>query len=229
MQTCIRNQDQKTTWLPIFLLINAWSFVSKIDELSIFLYINNVSFAGYCLDCRDRVNSRGGGVCLYVSNTIYNKCLLWDFENTDYECMWIWLRPNRPPRPLSSITVCVVYKAPDRDVHEQRDLNEYLSCSINSIHNKFSHCCILVLSDFSRSNTSIVRVSQNLRQIVSKPTRNKVILDLIFTDFHKFYSVPEMFAPLGLSDHNVVVCSPLLACRKFNNTSKNKNVKWAVR
>ena len=107
-----------------FLINKRLAFVSKIDELSIFLYINNVSFAGYCLDCRDRVNSRGGGVCLYVSNTIYNKRLLWDFENTDYECMWIWLRPNRPPRPLSSITVCVVYKAPDRDVHEQRDLNE---------------------------------------------------------------------------------------------------------
>jgi hypothetical protein len=118
----------------------------------------------------------------------------------------IWLRPNRLPKPLSSIAICVVYNPPDQvGVHEQRDLNEYLSCSIDSIRNKYSHCGTLVLGDFNKSNISVLTTRKNLKQVVSKPIRNEVILDLILTDFHKFSNDPEIIAPLGSSGRNVVV------------------------
>ena len=136
LQTRVRNLDQKSIRLPTFSLINARSLFPKIDELSVFLDVNNidiaavtetrfrkdidderVTLAGYCLHRRDRVNNRGGGVCLYVSNTIHSKRLL-DLENTHHECMWIWLRRNRLPRPLTTVVACVVYNPPDRDVHE---------------------------------------------------------------------------------------------------------------
>ena len=146
LQTRVRNQDQKSIRLPTFLLINARSLVPKI---SVFLDVDNidiaavtetwfrkdidderVTLAGYCLHRRDRVKNRDGGVCLYVSNSVHSKRLL-DLENTHHECMWIWLRQNRLPRPLTSIVACVVYNPPDRDAHEQRELNEYISCSID--------------------------------------------------------------------------------------------------
>ena len=54
---------------------------------------------------------------------------------------------------------------------------------------------------------------QNLRQVVSKPTRNEVILDLILTDFHMIYNDTEIIEPLGSSDHNVVIWS--VSCRSL--------------
>jgi hypothetical protein len=52
----------------------------------------------------------------------------------------------------------------------------------------------------------------------------EVILDLILTDFHKFYNNPEVIAPLGSSDHNVVVSSPFLVHAGTNNVGNNKNI-----
>ena len=94
-------------------------------------------------------------------------------------------------------------------VQEQRDLTEYLSCTIDTIWNKYSHCGILVLRDFNKLNISVLTTRNNLKQVASKPTRNGSILDLILTDFYKFYNDPEILPPLGSSDHNLVKLSPL--------------------
>ena len=117
---------------PTFSLINARSPVSRIDELSACLEVNNIDIAAitetwfnkdidddlvsldkYCIHRCDRVSGCGGGVCLFVANTIYSKRLS-DLEDTRYDCIWIWLRSNRLFRPLFSIAVCVVYNQPDR-------------------------------------------------------------------------------------------------------------------
>ena len=113
----------------------------------------------YYIHRRDRVNGRGGGACLFVANTIYSKRLC-DLEDTRYECIWIWLRPNRLPRPLSGIAVCVVYNPPDWSVQEQCDLKEYLSCTMDTIWNKYFHCGILVLGDFNELNISVLTTTK---------------------------------------------------------------------
>ena len=85
-----------------------------------------MSLDKYFIHRCDQVSGRTGGVCLFVANTIYSRCL-WDLEDTRYECIWIWLRPNRLPGPLFGIAVCVVYNPPDGGMQELRDLKEYLS------------------------------------------------------------------------------------------------------
>ena len=88
--------------LPTFSLINSRSLVSKIDELSACFEVNDIDIAAitetwfnkdidddlvsldkYCIHRRDRVSGRGGGVCLFVANTIYSKRLC-DIEDTRY-------------------------------------------------------------------------------------------------------------------------------------------------
>lgn len=237
----------KSSQLPHFALLNARSLVSKIDEFSAFLDINKIDIAAvtetwfhekiddqfvsienYCIYRRDREHGRGGGVCVYAKKFINSK-RLFELDDDQYECMWIWLRPNRLPRPLSGIAACVLYNPPDRGVQEQRDLNEYLSRSIDSIRNKYSHCGILVLGDFNNANVPALTTRQNLKQIVTKPTRNEAILDLIFTDFHTFYNAPEIHAPLGMSDHYIVVWLPLLVRDGTNNCNNRQNIKRLVR
>ena len=86
-------------------------------------------------------------------------------EDTRYECIWIWLRPNRLPRPLSGIALCVVYNLLDRGVQEQRDLKEYLSRTIDTIWNKYSHFDIPAsspaLSYCCDVNSTAVRVASH--------------------------------------------------------------------
>ena len=67
-----------------------------------------MSIEGFTVHRRDRVYGRGRGVCFNASNVIYSKRLA-DLENADHECMWIWSRPNRLPRPLSGLAVWIIY------------------------------------------------------------------------------------------------------------------------
>ena len=48
-------------------------------------------------------------------------------------------------------------------------------------------------------------------------TRKDATIDLILMNMHDHYSQP--FAPLGLSDHNAVVATPLHG-KRINNTKK---------
>ena len=51
-----------------------------------------------------------------------------DLENPNFECLWLWLRPIRLPRPPLGNAVCVVCNPPDRSAHEkrERDLRQYI-------------------------------------------------------------------------------------------------------
>ena len=56
-----------------------------------------------------------------------------------------------------------------------------------------------------------------LKQIVKVPTRKKATLDPILTNMHEHYSPPQAYPPFGLSDHNVVMATPMDGKRNINN------------
>ena len=49
-----------------------------------------------------------------------------------------------------------------------------------------------------------------LKQLVNRPTCSSNILDLVFTNLHKYYepSSVKILPPFGLSDHNTITISP---------------------
>ena len=102
------NEPCKSSHLPCFLLCNVRSLMPKIDELTATIKVmspdvvattktwlhelhhsNSFHIPGFSLRRRDRPIGRGGGVCVYISNTIPSK-RRFDLENPLYECMWIW-------------------------------------------------------------------------------------------------------------------------------------------
>ena len=153
------------------------------------------------------LHGRGGGVCMYQLQEMPGNPRA-DFENPNYECMWLLLRPARLPRPLSGIAVCVVYNPPDRSIQEQRELCEYLSNTIDTINNKYPDCGIALMGDFNNLDISRLISNHRLKQVVSKPTRCGAIWDLIITNIHKCHEAPVITAPLGSSDHSTVIWSP---------------------
>ena len=64
------------------------------------------------------------------------------------------------------------------------------------------------MGDFNHMPDNRLKSNYYLKQIVKKPTRLNAKLDLIYTNMASYYQEPKVDAALGLSDHQVVVCSP---------------------
>ena len=61
---------------------------------------------GYNTFSEDRVHSRRGGVCAFVSAGIPGKCKQ-DPEGPNFEFMWVWLRLVRLLRQISGL-ICAI-------------------------------------------------------------------------------------------------------------------------
>ena len=144
-----------------------------------------------------------------------------DLENSSFECLWLWLRPEHLPRPLSGIAVCLIYNPPDRSAQELRDLDEYLIDTTD--------CGIVILGDLNNFDLHNPASNHSLKQVVHLPTRGSAILDLIATNLHNLYEKPYILAPLSTSDHNIVHW--LLLTKDAINTlsPKPKPIKHLVR
>ena len=169
---------------------------------------NSIHIPGFSLHKRNRPIGGGGGVCVYISNTIPSKRRL-DLENPLYECMWIWSRPHRLSRPLSGVMIAAIYNPPDKSSQEQKDIMVYLIDTIDVVCNRYPDCGIAILGDFNKLDASDLTLHHNLKQVVECTTRESSILDLIVTNISKYYYSPVQNAPLGTSDHNIITWVPL--------------------
>ena len=239
-----RTQNQNKAILPTICCLNARSINNKVDELAAFMSVNKINMAaiteswlteeiedhqisidGYVTHRRDRTHGRGGGLVVYVSQQIpITRCV--ELEVSNLECMWLWARPPRLPRPLPAIAVCVVYNPPDKCVQEQRDLSDYLVSSVDTIRSKHpAECGIVILGDFNHLNIQDLVISHNLNQVVTRPTRQDSILDYIITNLKSFYKTPDILAPLGSSDHNIIMWTPKDSIENINNTCIKRTVR----
>ena len=87
------------------------------------------------------------------------------------------------------------------------------------MESKYPNCGILVTGHFNRLDISGLLRHFRLKQIVKVHTRKDATLDLILTNMHEYYSPLQPFVPFGLSDHNVVVATPLQG-KRINSTKK---------
>ena len=168
---------------PVDLIAITESWLHKDIEDSL-LHIN-----GFNLFRKDRTTRRGGGVCVFLRDE-FPCTRRFDFENNDFECLWLFLRPKRLPRPLTGIAVSIVYHPRNLTAQEHKDLNEYLINTTDLIRNKHSDHGIILLGDFSDFDIRNLTSNQNLKLVVKQPTRGSMILDLIVTNLDKIYSSP---------------------------------------
>ena len=94
-------------------------------------------------------------------------------------------------------------------VWQQRNtttLKNNLINTIDLIRNKHPDHGLVILGDFNDLEIRTLSISQNLKQVVDQPTRESAILELILTNLHNLYDRPDILAPLGSSDHNIVHC-----------------------
>ena len=80
---------------------------------------------------RDRPDREGGEVYAFITTGIPCKTRV-DLKNPLFECMWLWLRPHRLPRPLSGIICGIVY-FPEVLAQDNRDRVTYLTETLDSL------------------------------------------------------------------------------------------------
>ena len=64
------------------------------------------------------------------------------------------------------------------------------------------------MGDLNKMRDSHLKRNHNLKQIVDIPTRGTATLDNIYTNLTDLYHRPVVIAPIGLSDHMVVIRTP---------------------
>jgi hypothetical protein len=101
---------------------------------------------------------------------------------------------------------------------------DYFCNCHNALTSESPNPSIVVAGDFnSVSNDFQEKIITNncrLKQVVKKPTRGTAILDIIFSNDHTLYEEPEVLAPLGSSDHCMIVWRPIVRTVNKNITRK---------
>ena len=172
---------------------------------------------------------RGGGVGMYIKNTYSYITNTYEEYNRScgyIECLWTEIvRPN-----ARNMIICSLYRPPNGSATSFCD---ELTNSINDI-NANNNKEIYILGDFN-INYSVktsddmrplhdFELFTNLKQLITKPTRQNNTIDLIFTNSLSISTCGVL--DLGISDHELIYCSIKKAKTRFNRveyTGRNYN------
>ena len=203
--------------------LNARSKINRKNELNIMVddikphiigitesWANNdvtdaeLGLEGYVMFRKDRIGRRGGGVLLYIKETIPAYEVQLQEEADCNEAIWCKLVTGH-----ITVTIGVVYRCPN--ITKQNN---------NKIHNAISEVskgdCI-IMGDFNHGNikwdtlqstgvedsTFLCLVQDTfLTQHVLEPTRAARILDIVLSSQREFVDNVVIQEPFGSSDHN---------------------------
>ena len=107
-------------------------------------------------------------------------------------------------RGFSCLIICVAYKPPSSD---NNDFIDHLTTVLNLALNRYPNAGIFLLGGFNRCPVSPLLRHFTLKQIIKNPTRKDALLDLILTNMSNICESPKVIAPIGLSDHNSILCT----------------------
>ena len=169
-----------STSLPSLFLSNTRSLVNKIEDLEVVINENNadivcitetwltnnipdsvVEMKEFSLVRKDRGDDRrGGGVCAYINSSI-GFTTIDELNNSSFESLWLYLRPNRLPRGFSCLIIGVIYHPP---LEDDTNFTEHLISSLDSALIKYPNAGIMLVGDFNRLNYRHICNHFNLRQ-----------------------------------------------------------------
>ena len=116
--------------------------------------------------------------------------------------MWLTIRPPKMPRNHPQITICTVHHPPWAD---DWTLLNHIDQSVDYVCRHHPYTGVIIMGDLNKLRDSHLKRNHNLKQIADIPTAT---LDKIYTHLNDLYHRPVVIAPIGLSDHMVVVCTP---------------------
>ncbi|PKU39622.1 adaptin ear-binding coat-associated protein 1 [Limosa lapponica baueri] len=194
-------------------LLNPYILETWWEDLHNWSAANN----GYQLFRRDRQGRRAGGVALYVRDIF--ECLELNNVNDSVECLWVRIKGKANK---ADIMVGVYYRPPNQDVEIDEIFYQQLAELSQSL-------TLVLVGDFNFPDISweynmaereqprrfLEYVDDNfLMQVVSGPTRESALLDLLLVNRDELVGEVKVGGRLGHSDHETIGFSILGETRR---------------
>ena len=224
-KTAKNSLENSTTFGYKCVCLNARSIVNKRNELNIMAEDNDphiigiteywatpdisdaeLGMTGYVMFRKDRIGRRGGGVILYIKESIQAYEIKLEKQAECEEAVWCNIVTGN-----STLTVGLVYRSPNISTDENEKIQ-------NAIKEVSKRDCI-IMGDFShgriqwKSQQSTGSEDQRflnlvqdsfLTQHVLEPTRGENVLDIVLSSQKEFINNVRICEPLGCSDHNQI-------------------------
>ena len=205
--------------------LNARSIVNKRNELNIMVedidpHIIGITeswatpdisdaelgMAGYVMFRKDRLGRRGGGVILYIKESIQAYEITLEKEAECEEAVWCNIVTGK-----STLTVGLVYRSPNISMEENEKIHNAIKevskrdCIIMGDFNH-GHIQWTSLQSTGREDQEFLNLVQDsfLSQHVLEATRGEDVLDIVLSSQKEFVDNVKICEPLGCSDHNQI-------------------------
>lgn len=212
-----------TTRVPTFLLLNPTSLVKAgaIEQLlaDVSSYNGDIvgicetwfktnqpdslfTLPGYTLHRQDRAGRPGGGLCIFVRQSIssFTVTLPSSSSNCGIETMCVHCVFNR-----TDFIVYLCYHAP-RPVYRHDSLINYIISDFDFLYNSYPCAAFLCAGDFNSLNCDFMSLELGLEQVNFSPTHGPNVLDKIFCSFCDIYSSYVVKAAVK-TKHLLVICT----------------------
>ena len=153
---------------------------------------------------KDSGKLAGGGVCAYVNNRWCTDITVYDqFCDDNIEYLTLSLRPFYLPREFTKVFATIVYIPPSADVKLAENT---LYAAVCKVENENPDAVKIITGDFNSCQFS--KCVPHYQQFINFPTRNDKLLDPFFCNIKGSY-VAKKLKPLGISDHDMCLLTPL--------------------
>lgn len=160
---------------------------------------------------RDR-NRHGGGVMIYVHDK-FSAVRRLDLETQTTELLWIEVKLR-----AHALLIGTCYRPPNQSAQQASDFIDSLNNSLSTLcyspnqtvilFGDFNDRCTAWESDHRDSELGLrlfnLVKSLNLFQLITQPTRNNNLLDLLITDSPGYFMDIDSLPPFDNLDHNII-------------------------
>ena len=200
--------------IGLSLLSEIWEVKGKkkhMSEITKMLEIEGLKYIS-----TPRASYKRGGGCAIVAHLPK-----FSLEKVDVkipqsvEVVYGLLRPKQSSAQLKEIIVVAFYSPPKS--RKKTKLIDHIVSTCQSLLTKYPQAGIVIGGDRNEMSISpLLTALPKVKQLVSKATCNGKVLDVLLTNLHEFYCVPEIVPPVPAdnplqgkpSDHSVPVAKP---------------------
>lgn len=186
--------------IDIIGVTESWTSAYDLDAL--------IEIKGFNLFRQDRINKKGGGVLIYVREKLICSAVTFNRKPQGIESAWVRLKNDKG----RILVIGNIYRPPNNSVEQDTEL-------INLIKEACKEGEIIIMGDFNFPNIDwkFDRVHNGqgaeflegiqdcfLYQMVNEATREKAMLDLVFSSCEDKVHNLTVGEHLGESDHNII-------------------------
>ena len=235
------NKFLKSESLPIISVSNVRSLIPKIENFKNDILERNISLSILSevwekVNCKKqqfelekifqmdglkyistpRITRRGGGAAIVANLREFSLEKIPVSIPHNLEVVWGLLRPKKESETIREIIVAALYSPPNYKKNSK--LLDHLLSTTHYLLSVYPRAGLVIGGDKNNLKlSSLLSGIPRLRQIVSKYTHGRKILDVLLTNMSPLYGVPEIVPAvppdnpqLGVaSDHSTVVATPL--------------------